>query len=222
MKNIPVTKKEIETLFSSATTFGELLGLLENEFQKKGDVICRIVLNGIELTDDEEKSKASLGVSEVTSLNVVTAHPDDLMQDLLQFWTKRLPELETETRKTADMIRFDGIEASFTPFVKIVENCQELVRSLGPAKAILSCEEDFPREKWSEAENSLGKTLTELFTAFETKDFVLLSDLMEYDLGNSLGAWGGLVSDAKARVGNTSATGDSEEQRTESPRPVGG
>ncbi|MGE0632064.1 MAG: hypothetical protein AB7O96_06630 [Pseudobdellovibrionaceae bacterium] len=219
MRTIEVTKQEIQTLFSAASNFGDLLKLLEREFQKKGEVICKVKLNGIELTDEEETQKVGTTISNVCALEVVVAHPSDLLVDLLSFWAGRLPQLEEQTRKTADKIRFDGLDVSFQQFVNVVENCQELVRSLVPAKAILLANGILQEGQWTRAENSLWSTLSEIFRAFETKDFVLLSDLMEYDLGNALAGWTALVAQASLqssalKSGVENATGESKEKES--------
>lgn len=220
MRQLQVTRNEIQSLFGEAKTFGELLKCLETEFQKRDEVICKITLNGMELTDEEESQKSSVLVDEILDLHLVVAHPNDLLKDVLHFWCNHLPKLEADNRALAEKIRFEGFDLSFTTFVKVVESCQELVRSLVPARNLLPSIPNFQEEQWNDLEKQMWQTLSEVFRAFESKDFILLSDLLEYDLGKSLTNWTALITQTASSI-DKDATSDKQATRTDSGDGVG-
>jgi len=190
-----VTRKEIEVQFGQAADLGQLMKALEQEFSKKGQVICQFKLNGMSLTEADEHRLANIGLGEVEIIEIDSESPDALMFGLLDNWTLELPKLIENAEALAKSIKFEGIEGKLKAFVELLDTCQFLMDSLMSLERVVSdfqsrqIQSPIGLEPWLMAEKVTADAIGEALKAFEKKDFVLLAEVLEYDLPHSLQVW---------------------------------
>jgi hypothetical protein len=190
-----VTKKEIEGQFGQVADLGQLMKALEQEFSKKGQVICQFKLNGMSLTEADEQRLANIGLGEVEIIEIDSESPDALMFGLLDNWTLELPKLIENAEALAKSIKFEGIEGKLKAFVELLDTCQFLMDSLMSLERVVTdfqsrqIQSPIGLEPWLLAEKVTADAIGEALKAFEKKDFVLLAEVLEYDLPHSLQVW---------------------------------
>ena len=187
--------------FGANAKFIDILRDLEIDAQQIGEVICGIELNGRKINETEELFFHKLPVDEIQSLAIVTGRPLQLAQGIVANWVKTLPDLVGTAEEIAESLKFDADEVSLQQFANLLDACQYLVESLMLLRAHFEREGDFKEieANWSESEENLTKVVRQSIEAMENKDFVLLSELVEYDLCGSLEAWVEVLTECQSR-----------------------
>jgi hypothetical protein len=189
MNRITYSKQELAQQFRSDQKLGEIFRILEKQIQNKGEIICRFSVNGIALSEQDEKKFADFEMHEIELLEVDCQSPETLLSEVTENWTQSLPRLIKKSDQLSQTIRFNGIENQMAQFVDIVDSCQFLVESLMSLRSLCQGYEFFKPAEWKRGEEMTARAIAEVLSAFEKKDLVLLADVLEYDLGHCLQNW---------------------------------
>jgi hypothetical protein len=179
---------DIRQKFPLIQTLGELFKAFENEFVIRGEVICQFKVNGMSLSENDEKKFAEIQINDIEIIDIDSESPAALLFELLNNWMSELPALIQSTDQLAKEIKFNGIDGNLKAFVDLVDSCQFLIESLINLEKIIY-REAFQLEKWRHNEELTARAISEALAAFEKKDFVLLAEILEYDLAHSLQIW---------------------------------
>lgn len=189
MNTTLLTPKEMtEKYGSEAKTLGDIFKLIERDLQTTGEVICQFRVNGMRLSQEDEVRMASFSLDDVDQIEVQSQKPTDLLFELLDNWTLELPRLIENTDQLAAGIRFDGLEGHLKSFVELIDSCQFLVESLVSLENVIMSNY-LTSEQWRSNTLLTSRAIGEALKAFEKKDFVLIGEILEYDLGHSLQMW---------------------------------
>jgi hypothetical protein len=188
MTKTVVTKNDILERYSPIQDLGTLFKTLEAEFLQKGEVICQFRLNGMTLSETDESRLAEIHIHEVEKIEIDSENPTTLLFGLLDNWIKELPELIKNTDELSKTIRFNGIEGHLKSLVDLIDSCQFLMDSLVGLQSIIKSDL-IDKNEWKKAEEMTVRAIGESIRAFEIKDFVLLAEILEYDLAHSLQIW---------------------------------
>jgi hypothetical protein len=180
--------EEVRDKFPSAKNLKELIVLLEDEFHLKGEVVCQLWINGTSLGEEDEIKLGSTLTGEINSLQVETQKPGELLKNLLNNWLTELPVLIGSVDALAQAVKFEGMDGQYKDFVDLIESCQFLIDSLLSLQKVIQVSSELA-PIWIKNSQDTAQAIHDCLAAFEKKDFVLLAELMEYDLGNSLQEW---------------------------------
>lgn len=189
------TKLNLETIlndYPKAESLGDLLKLVEDQFAAQGEVVCQFIVNDLSLSELDEHRIAQAPLDEVKTLVIESESPATLLFGLLHNWIEELPTLIQCTDRLAKDIRFAGIEGKLKGFIDLVDSCQFLIESLMNLESILQ-KESMNLENWRKNKVLTARAIGDALHAFEKKDFVQLSEVLEYDLGHSLQEWLGEI-----------------------------
>ncbi len=190
MTEITFTKDELKDRFNETTDLGEIIEHLENDFYGRNELVCKVSVNGLSLSEEDEYRLKNTMLVEIENLTLQTENAETLKFDLMKNWDQLIPSLVKLSEQLSEAIRFEGLENSYRSFVDLVEACQFLVSSLDSLKSIMTPEEKQRlTENWDNDEKKLNQLTIEIFKAFESKDEALLADLIEYELIESLQIW---------------------------------
>lgn len=180
--------EEILKDYSEAQNLGDLFHKVEDTFAARGEVVCQFIINGMALTEADEQRMSQVPFDEIRTLEIDSESPAVLLFGLLNNWIAELPELLRSIDSLAKDIKFKGIEGKLKSFVDMIDSCQFLVESLINLESILK-KESMDIENWKKNKVLTARAIGDALGAFENKDFVLLSEVLEYDLGHSLQEW---------------------------------
>lgn len=189
MELIQYKKNEIDSQFKEIKNLSELVHLVEKEFYSKGKVICKIYVNDLLLSEEDEYRFKDLSIQDIEKFAINIESTSVLSEELIKNWLKSIPAMISLAESLSEKIRFEGIDNSLRGFADTIDACQYLVDSLSSLKILLDNQNLVDQDKWLRDEANLSKATMEIFKAFETKDSVLLADLMEYELINCLQNW---------------------------------
>jgi hypothetical protein len=147
------------------------------------------MVNGLTLTEEDEKKFGEFMLSEVDLVEVESEKPDTLLIEVIANWVESLPPMIKKSDELSNTIRLQGIENHLSAFVNLVDSCQFLVQSLMSLRTLCQNIPLVAGEKWKANEQLTARAIAEVLATFEKKDFVLLADIMEYDLGHCLQSW---------------------------------
>lgn len=192
-------KQSLEQEFSAAGTLGELLSLIEQKLTNQGQVVCRFHVNGLSLDEKDENKFSNMDLAEVENITVESEMPSQLLFGLLQNWIDELPMVITKADELSSAIKFEGVEGHLKDFVDLIDTAQFLIDSLISLQGVIEYSE-FNSPQWLENEMLTAKAVGEALRAFESKDFVLLAEILEYDLGHALQTWQDLLGLMQTRM----------------------
>jgi hypothetical protein len=182
---------EIKKQFAGCSTLQDIISRLETDFSMRGEVICEIRVNGILLSEEDETRLATNSSSEIRDLSVRSNKPADLIVDALNSAYVFVPDLEASCLKTAEMFRSSDLNSAQKLFHECLEGCQWMVDTLMHVRGAASgIQRPISQpERWFEAEKVIGRAIRELSEAYSANDFVLVADLLEYELTGALVVW---------------------------------
>lgn len=190
MERYKVSGQELRDFYQQETSLKKVFQDIENDLRSTNQVVCQYIVNGLDIAESDEEKFGTVSLKDVETLEYLTENSNDLLGSVLHSWVEALPELMENTEKLAKRMRAQGFSGLLRPIHDLVQNCEYLIDSVSSLKEILgdqflvTCPID-----WVKAEQESKRTVLEALTALENKDFVLLADVLEYDLNNVLQMW---------------------------------
>ncbi|WP_413586347.1 hypothetical protein [Bdellovibrio sp. HCB274] len=218
MERFKVTGQELRNFYQTETVLSRVFDDIENELRETNQVVCRFIVNGMEIKETDEARFGTVSLNDVETLEYMTENSNDLVLDVLQAWIAALPELQQKTESLSKRMRTQGFSGLMKPIHDLVQNCEFLIDSVMSLKILMGDRYlvSSPVD-WVKAEQNSKTTVVEALRALENKDFVLLADVLEYDLNNVLQMWNEHLQHLeKALNGDTSGTYKSEQNRSDS------
>lgn len=189
MNQLNFLGNDLRARFGDEATLGQVFRAIETDLKLVGEVVCQFKVNGLSLDEDSERRLGPSLLSEVQDLAVVSQKPSEILDGVVENWAKKLPMMLANNDQLAQDVRFKGVEGRLKALVDLIDDCQLLVDSL------ISIDQVFPQldlvqsEQWKIAERQMANTIGEALQAFQKKDYTLLSDVLEYDMGHSIQVW---------------------------------
>lgn len=199
MNKIEWNTSQITSEFSSAENLGQLLRQIEARLTSEGQVVCRFHVNGLSLNEADEEKFAGMPLQEISVLQVESEQPSELLLGVLKNWISELPEVIAQADKLAQEIKFKGVEGHLKSFVDLIDTTQFLIDSILSLQGVINYPE-FKSKGWVENEMLTAQATGDALRAFESKDFVLLAEILEYDLGHALQTWQDLLTSMQTKM----------------------
>ncbi len=185
------TSDKIRTNFPECATLKDIIARLESDFVARGEVICEIRVNGVLLNDGDETRLGEMQSGEILDLEIRSNQPSSLISDAIRSTLVLIPDLEKSCVSTAERFRGTDMGAAQKSFHECLEGCQWLVDTLIHVRGAASGT-GVPisqPERWFEAEKLIARVIREISEAYTLKDYVLVADLLEYELTGVLSVW---------------------------------
>lgn len=193
---MPIMKWNREDLHKEFNQFGDLgsvISELENRAWDKGGVICEVWVNGLFLDENEETKFSDTKMNEIESLEVMVRSPDGLVKDSLQSIKEWIPKVKSISLEVSELFREGNHEKAHGLFRDTLDGCLWLTDALRLLKGVLLQTEDESqtqtRIRWTACEGRFSQVVGELLEGYKNRDFVLVADVLEYDLTTVLEEW---------------------------------
>lgn len=213
MLRFKVTGDDLRKHYPDETLLGQVFEDIEQELAADEKVVCRYILNGRELDEGDEVRLAETPLRLIETLEYLSEDRERLLTEVITGWLEALPELTEKIDGFAIDLRQGRARRIETGLTELVENCEFLVQSLWSIRGLLGDSAAAAIPSWRALEANTRRTLEEVISSLEKKDFVQLADLIEYDLNDALEHWrrlllvfseqAGVVTDA-SQSGSTS------------------
>lgn len=206
MDRYKVSGEDLRDFYSPETCLSQVFGDIEMDLQAQGRVVCRYILNGMDLSEADESKFAEIELKDVKTLEYLAEKKSSLVGQVLEAWSQAIPEMMISSEKLCQRMRFQGPKGIFKDLHDLLENVEFLISSLSALKTMAGEEMCHSVPKWQETELNSKKTVQESLQAVEKKDFVLLADILEYDLNNVLQAWSECLNVLSIRIQGAKAS----------------
>ncbi len=184
-----VKGEDLTDFYQTGATLGQIFSDIEKDLQAMNRVVCRYVLNGVELREEDEQKFLQMPVEDIQTLEYFAENSDDLVHDVIYAWVAAVPELIQATEKIAQVLRLKGPQGQLKNIHELIHNCEYLIDSMISLKYILSDAIMTGTQDWIAAEKISHATVSQAVSAMLKKDFNLLADILDYDLVNTLQKW---------------------------------
>ncbi|MBM3328377.1 MAG: hypothetical protein FJY67_02755 [Calditrichaeota bacterium] len=181
--NIIIDGQPTGTLEASAATFGDIMKALADVRRDPGIGITRVRLNGTDITGRDWRDFVGLPADRIESLEIGTGDVANIARDMLTSLEDFSGRLITELGQTAELLRSGNEERAATLYARAIDGMTLLrhtaemtfrhLKPVGPVNGNGSHHHLFDR---------LPGLLDELIAVQEGADWVLLADLIEYEL----------------------------------------
>ena len=190
MERFKVTGDELRNFYNNDIDLAKVFTDIENDLRSSNQVVCRYIVNGLEVSESDEARFGTVTLDQIETLEYLTENSEDLVVSVLRGWIEALPELMQRTESLSKRMRVQGFSGLLKSIHDLVQNCEFLIDSVISLKELMGDRYfvSYPLG-WSQAEEQSKETVLQALRALENKDFVLLADILEYDLNNVLQMW---------------------------------
>jgi hypothetical protein len=194
------SNEELKRKYDSNTKISQIISDIESENWNSGSVVCEIHLNGVYLNEDQEKELSFKTLNELNVLEVLVREKSELLEVTLRTIHQWLPKLKAHSLSLNNSLSGKSANISTDEFIQLIEGCRWLSDTLvllkTPLYQLVKTKEY--ESDWVQSESFFKYTVQELYNAYEKKDYVLLSDILEYDIPEALDQWHNLLFNQQA------------------------
>lgn len=200
MDKFSITGDELRQHYGKEARLKQVFRDIELDLQASHQVVCRFVVNGIELNEHEEIKYAQAGLQEVATLEFWVEQPYNLVVGVTEGWLGAMPELIENTEQLVAYMRNPTALQNIKPFYDLVENCEFLVGSLISLCEMGGNHFDEYHGAWQETSEKLKALLIEGYNFVEKKDYVGLADVLEYELIPCFELWQSTLKQVESKL----------------------
>lgn len=191
MLKVNINKKEVEIEDSSLKTFGDLMKKISERFLDDS-FITKVSLNGKELTKKEEMQNYSLDNDKVKFLEIETTSLDDMKNRGFFLIEEYLKKMVEQMERTSETLRVgDEVEANQL-YAVCIEDLKLLINLIEDISFVLNVDFNQIEFEGFAIQTRLDKFsyhIREMILSQENSDWVMLADLIEYELIPLLQEW---------------------------------
>lgn len=193
---------EISVIYPECNTLKSLLRKINEKSWKSRQVICEIRLNGKFLSEEEEIELADMNVSEIKELIVTTQSTDELIKNSVQSYLQLIPQIKKAALDCSEDFREYNLKGGQLLFTDVLDGCRWMTDALFLLKNSMKDWDGFLElgPEWATLESQYSNVVNELVQAYESNDTLLLADVLEYELSNSLDGWAGVFAKIDSKI----------------------
>lgn len=190
MERYKVSGEDLRNFYDANIALERVFSDIERDLRSTDQVVCRYILNGLEIAEFEEARFSTVTLDQVETLEYMTENTNDLTGMVLRGWIEAMPELMQATENLARQMRAQGLKGLLRSIHELVQNCEYLIDSTISIKSMMGDKILGTHSlSWTKTEEHSKKTVAEALRALENKDFIHLADVLEYDLNQMLHMW---------------------------------
>ncbi len=191
MRTELITRKEIKNKYKKCATFGDFIDVLEKDHEKDGNVICGLKINGESIGSHDEIELALSNLDFIDEIEVSFEDSRVLVFETMQSLVGYVDQLKDEATKVANYFRTNCEQDGIKSFAEFVSACEWINDTFIEIRSAFSAQKMELRSSslWHSTEQTFVSVLKAIAGAFEVKDYVLLADLLQYEIPEVLDHW---------------------------------
>ena len=185
MKTLRWNKSQILSEFSNCENLKDLIEAIESDCRKNSLLVCAILVNGMSLEEEDEGRFANTNIKEIHQIEVEVGDLKEIVSGLMHNLFIWMPYIKEVAEDSSETIRLGKMDLAERSFGELLDAIQDLIRSLTELHNTRSLLPEFSFvNEIITYEQKLSEVLKQLVPAFEKSDYVLVADIIEYDLSN--------------------------------------
>ena len=167
--------------------------------ESRGEVVTRIAIDGEDLTGGAWNEQAER--RDVELLEITAMRPADLVRDTITTSKAWVDPVRQEVMACADRFRKGEDERAVEQLVRVVDGLRLLLTGvIQMSNLATNTVKELPLEDTSAWRDSMTALLDELIESQQNQDWVLLADLLEYELCERLDQWSAIADDLLVKL----------------------
>lgn len=148
-------------------------------------------MNGQRLDDSDESRLAGTLKADIDFIEIETESPSQLLISTLNGQLDLIEEIDRVAQLASQNYRKNDMQQAHEQLLSVFDACRWLTDALVAVRGAPAWLPDFKinEDLWISSQASFFKVTNEMMSALEKSDFILLADLLEYELANSLAEW---------------------------------
>lgn len=175
-----------QSIPTGATIFEDFIKSLNDTLSSERKVISRILVNGQEISENDERNFNALPMDQIGEIEVETANPADLAYQTLNTLEQYVDRLISSIKRAAIHYKGKNLITGDAYFAKAIDGLDLFVQTIGGIKLALRIGLN-PTIALTEAE--LVSIMTDLLEAKRQNNYVYMAELLEKELITNLGEW---------------------------------
>lgn len=187
-------QEQIKISFPEAKNLQDVMSSISGNVSQSGSVVCEVTVNGMRLTEEEEARFSYTPVQDIDSLTIRAQDTARLLDTSLDGCHEYLNQLIVGFEKAALLFRSEDLNAAHSFYSSCIEAAQHFIDLITHYKVVHQSVRGALTQDWDNLEGKLRQTLCDILEAYKKKDYILVADLLEYELINNLSCWQALFS----------------------------
>ncbi|OQW50320.1 MAG: hypothetical protein A4S09_00565 [Proteobacteria bacterium SG_bin7] len=187
MKTLRWSHSQILSDFSDCENLRDLIDAIELKCKASSALVCSIRVNGMTLEEEDETRFANTMLKVVNEIEVEVGNITEIVEGIFVNYINWIPYLREVAEDVAESLRAGNMNVAQRGINEMTDALTDLVNSLIELKKTkTSVPQITQMGDIDKLEGALVKIVKELTGAFESSDYVLAADVVEYDLNNLL------------------------------------
>lgn len=180
---------DIQREFPQVQTLGELIAATSKRAREDGEFICAVEVNGMFLNEDQENNFDKTPMSEIKKFGVKMQTLKVLLDESIVQCAAFMEQLTQSMDKAAQMFRADDLTAAHRFYKTCIEGAQLFIEMMTHYKIAFQTAFGPCPQSWTSSEMRMGVALRQILEAYRQKNYILVADLLEYELDPVLIQW---------------------------------
>jgi uncharacterized protein YktB (UPF0637 family) len=157
-------------------TLPEILAKVKSNLEN--NILKEIFLNEVEV-NEKYLREALIDIDDVKKIEFFTQDTSLLIKETLKEASEYLPRLKDGTKKAAQLFR-NSDDKAVQNYQLILNGLEWYIEALSQVTSLMNNEEYY--QKGQNMINKINKILSDLMVAYNKEDFVLVADILEYEI----------------------------------------
>ncbi len=165
--------------------FLDIIKTVTNSIEKPGQGITQVRLNGEDITGEDWDDYAMMKFDEIREIDIETSSLSALARDMCVSLADFMDNLLRELKKTSDQFRLGNEQSGSEIYALSIDGIQIVTHTTVMIQRNLNIPDDISLldgTTFREHLSQLQTLISDMFSAQENQDWILLADLIEYEL----------------------------------------
>jgi len=195
---IEIDGKKIDLNLEEISNLEELiLDVMENKVP--GDrLITEVKINDVTFSERWPGEAKIIPLDKIYKIEFLTKPLDFVAEKILEDIPNKIDEIIVGLKEAAELYRVADEQEANLNFVKVVTALRDFINFISQLKRVNIV--DWDKLELEEDYDKLIKLIDEMLDVQEDEDWILLADLIEYELSPLMESWKGIISKMKDNI----------------------
>jgi len=197
--NIIINSQQIPRCHETCANLEDILVELANTSLPANHLVGAVRINGKEFSELYPGQAKEISIAKINDLEIITVSPERFASAALKDCMVFMKKIELSVKDAAELFRISDENKANEYYAKVIDSIRALIMFIENAREAVSW--DFTSCTYSGKSvqsywDGFMHVIEEMSTVQEDSDWVMLADLLEYELSPILLAWQEIISDA--------------------------
>jgi hypothetical protein len=183
----------------------QILLKIMSDYLKSGNIITRVRLNGMVYSEERPHDAARIKLSDIKTLEIDTMAADEIAWQFLENGGEQLGPIIESAQKVSELFRIADESEANDQYAELLETLRLFLRMVAEVKEVLDIDLaaiHFQNGTVQDRIHRLLEIMDQMLHVQEEDDWIMLADLLEYELVPLLEEWKSILPLLKEKKGN--------------------